>query len=340
MSNPGPWCAARTTPATRSDLSAQPQAAAQVVRIELPLPFELEAINIYSVPLDHGYLLIDCGMDTPASFAALEAGLQENGIAWTDIRIILLTHMHPDHIGLAGRIRELSAALVMMHQAEAEHLDSLEDEGRRLPYLHEAYRLAGVPVDLQTRIDKSFAFLRASLHTIVPDRLLQGGEQIESAIGPLTVIPTPGHSPGHVCLYAATSKLFFSGDHILNSITPNISWHPERDSLGDYLASLERIAEFDIDRVMPSHGEPFSGHREWIRDTTAHHAERCDQIVTAIAAGAQTADAMVARIWRRTLAPIHYHFAVFEVLAHLEYMKRRGRVQASVQDGTLLWQTG
>ncbi len=308
-----------------------------VHRIELPLPFELEAINLYLVRLESGWLLIDCGMDTPQSFAALQAGLDQIGVAWPDIRLILLTHMHPDHIGLTHRVKELSGASVMMHEAEAEHLDSLEDESRRLPYLHAAYALGGVPTDLQDRMDQHFAFLRKSLHDVTPDRLLRGDEQLPSAIGPLTVIPTPGHSPGHVCLYAAERKMLFSGDHILNSITPNISWHPGTDALGDYMESLEKVGRLDVDEIFPAHGDPFSGLREWISDTMAHHATRCEKIVEAIDGGAETVHAMVRKLWKRELEPVHHHFAVFEILAHLEHMQRRGRVVGVESDGAMRW---
>jgi glyoxylase-like metal-dependent hydrolase (beta-lactamase superfamily II) len=318
-------------------VSAPHAGIAGIHRIELPLPFELERINLYVVALDRGYLLIDCGMDTPQSLAALEGGLGEIGIGWCDLRIVLLTHMHPDHIGLSQRLRELSGAEFLMHEAEAEHLDSLEDEGRRLPYLHAAYSLGGVPAEMQARMDEAFSFLRQSLHSVTPDRLLKGGERLPSAIGPLTVLLTPGHSPGHVCLYAEESKTLFSGDHILNEITPNIAWHPERDALGDYLASLERIGELEIDRIFPAHGEPFSGHRKWIHETAAHHQERCGLIVAAAADGARTADEMVRRLWTRRLDPIHHHFAVFEVMAHLEYMRRRGRMEGMEREGGMEW---
>ena len=311
---------------------------AGVHRIELPLPFELESINLYLVQLDRGYLLIDCGMDTPESFAALEAGMARAGVDWRSIGVVLLTHMHPDHIGLAPRIRELSGAELLMHAAEAEHLDSLEDEDRRMPYLHAGYRRAGVPDDLQLRMDRHFAFIRKSLHAIAPDRLLRGGERMESAIGPLEIVATPGHSPGHVCLYAPEARLIFSGDHILNEITPNISWHPEHDTLGDYLTSLESVARLDIDRVFPAHGEPFSGHREWVRETAEHHEKRCDQIAEAVANGHSTAHEIVAQIWPRRLDPIHHHFAVFEVMAHLEYMRRRERLHALEDRGAIEWQ--
>jgi glyoxylase-like metal-dependent hydrolase (beta-lactamase superfamily II) len=150
--------------ATRSEVSIHEELIAGVHRIELPLPFELEAINLYLVRLDDGYLLIDCGLNTPQSFAALEAGLRNAGAAWSDIRVIVLTHMHPDHMGLTSRVRELSGATVLMHETEAEHLDSLEDEGARLPYLHAAYNRGGVPADLQLKMDHHFASMRKNLH--------------------------------------------------------------------------------------------------------------------------------------------------------------------------------
>ena len=299
-----------------------------VHRIELPLPFELEAINLYLVKGPDGYLLIDCGLDTPQSFDALNTAMGEAGVDWSAIRTLVLTHMHPDHIGLTNRVRELSGATVVMHETEAEHLDSLEDEGRRLPYLHSTYTRGGVPLEMQSRMDEHFAFVRKSLHHIRPDRLLADGEQIHSAIGALSVIFTPGHSPGHICLHSPEQRVLFSGDHILNEITPNISWHPGSDALGDYLSSLQKVGRLEVDHIYPAHGAPFSGHREWIRDTADHHAERCDQIIAAIRDGAHTAHEMVGRLWTRKLDPIHHHFAVFEVLAHLEYMQRRGRVHA------------
>lgn len=307
-----------------------------VHRIELPLPIELESINVYLVRLDNGYLLVDCGMNTADSFASFESSLSEVGIQWTDIRLLVLTHMHPDHIGLTNRVRALSGATVVMHEAEAEHLDSVEDENLRLPYLHAAYTRGGVPIELQSRMDSHFAFLRKNLQNIKPDKLLRDGERIETAIGPLIVVTTPGHSPGHICLYSPDCRILFSGDHILDQITPNISWHPGSDALGDYLDSLDRVGRLDVEHIYPSHGSPFTGHREWIRETAEHHRQRCDEIIAAIEKGATTAHEMVGHLWPRPLDPIHHHFAVFEILAHVEYMERRGRVRTvESSDGAL-----
>src|SRR5579885_1336555 len=150
-------------PATPSEVRIHEEIIPGVHRIELPLPFELEAINVYLVQLENGFMLIDCGLDTAESVAAVQQGLAAARVTWTDIRLLLLTHMHPDHIGLTNRVRERSGATVLMHEAEAEHLDSLEDENQRLPYLHAAYTRGGVPAEMQSRMDQHFAFLRRNL---------------------------------------------------------------------------------------------------------------------------------------------------------------------------------
>jgi len=124
---------------------------------------------------------------------------------------------------------------------------------------------------------------------------------------------------------------------MLELISPNIGWHPERDPLSEYLNSLQELAELEIDLILPSHGAPFSGHREWIRRTIEHHEERCNRILSLLAGAPKTAATLVEQLWDRPLEPFHYRFAVFEVLAHLEYLERQNRVTQREQDGVALW---
>jgi glyoxylase-like metal-dependent hydrolase (beta-lactamase superfamily II) len=309
----------------------------QVLKLALPLPFELESVNVYLVALDEGYLLIDCGMNTEPAFETLSAALAVRGIRWQDIRQILLTHMHPDHMGMSARLLNLTGAELSMHEAEARHLRSITEGGQRIPWLDEVYRHAGVPKDLEDKMEAHFLGIRKNFHELSPNRLFAGGETVSTALGPFEVLWTSGHSPGHICLYSRERKLLFSGDQIIEYITPNIAWMPGRDMLGEFLESLDRLALLDVDLILPGHDDPFSGHRVWIAETAGHHRERCDEILGLVRQTPRTANQMVAELWRRTLSPINHHFAIFEVLAHLEHMHRQGRVRPTEQNGALEW---
>lgn len=305
--------------------------------IRLPLPFELNHVQVGLVRVDDGYLLIDTGMDTEESFQAFSAALESLGVAWPEIRQVLVTHMHPDHIGLLGRVLSLTGAKLLMHAAEVEHLNTMVDAGRP-PWIDEGLKLAGSPHSMSVAIHHTLAHLRDALHRVQPDMLLHGGEEIATSLGPARVVWTPGHTVGHVCLYWPEQRLLYSGDHLIEKITPNIGWLPERDCLAEYLNSLERLLAYDVDLILPSHGDPFRGHAAWIQKTMAHHQERCGRLRGALEVQARNAHHMVPVLWDRHLSPFHYHFALFEVLAHLEYMRRCGQIGAeSGADGAVMW---
>jgi len=311
-----------------------------VFLIVLPLPFALGSINVYLVRLTDGYLLVDCGMDTDPCFEALWLAVAERGVAWHDIRKILLTHVHPDHMGLAPRLLKLTGAKLLLHARDAEYLDQLAQSEQYRGWAGEVLRRSGVPADLIAQIDAGAHEIHKNFQPLEPEVLLNGGEKIHSAAGQLEVLWTPGHSPGHVCLYGRDKRVLFSGDQMLELISPNIGWHPERDPLGEYLNSLRELASLEIDLILPSHGAPFSGHREWIQRTIEHHEQRCARILALLGGATQTASALVNQLCDRPLEPFHYRFAVFEVLAHLEYLERQEKVKRRESDGVESWLPG
>lgn len=307
-----------------------------VTTITLPMPWELESVNVHLIELDQGFLLVDSGIATEECFDALESALEERRVKWTDIRMLCLTHLHPDHIGLSWKILKLSGARLLMHRAEAEYLALVAREARA-PFFAQAMLLAGVPEDLQGRMDHALRDIRRHFREHSPDWLLEGGEHIAIRGGTLEVLWTPGHSPGHICLYSPEHRYLISGDHLLQFITPNIGWHPDTDMLAQYLDSLARLEPFDVDLVVPSHGRAFQGHRERIAETARHHEERCGEILKHVTRDPLTAQELVKLMWPRGLTPFHHHFAVFEVLAHLEYLERRGRVIWEARNGGARW---
>ena len=318
-------------------VDAPREVLAGVHLIQLPLPLSLGLINVYLVRLSEGYLLIDCGMDTDTCFHALERAMEVAGVRWQDIREILLTHIHPDHMGLAPRVLQLTGASLWLHEHDAEFLGKLTQFERYQEWTEEVLRQAGVKADLIAQIAHVSEDIRKSFHALEPDRLLKGGEKIPTMAGELEVIWTPGHSPGHVCLYGRDRRVLFSGDQMLEDISPNIGWHEDRDPLGEFLTSLDALARLEIELILPSHGAPFSGHRNWIRKTIDHHADRCARILRLLGGEPKSAAELANQLWERPFTPFHYRFAVFEVLAHLEYLERQGKVAQEAREGIQRW---
>ena len=305
--------------------------------IELPLPFSLGLINVYLIDTGDGRLLVDTGMDTEPCLQALESALEGLGAGWADIRQVLLTHIHPDHMGLALKALERSGGRLLLHREDEALLAEIADREGYAEVQARVLRSADVPEPLINGIGQSVREVHRSFHRLHADVALSGGECIPTRHGPLEVISTPGHTPGHVCLYDRGRRILVSGDHILEHISPNIGWQAGRDALGEYLDSLDRVASLDVDVILPSHGSPVSGHREWVARTKQHHRERCEAILAGLSGAPRPANHLVPLLWPRHLSPFHHRFAVFELLAHLEYLARRGRCRAEFKNGLTLW---
>jgi glyoxylase-like metal-dependent hydrolase (beta-lactamase superfamily II) len=294
-----------------------------VYQLKVPLPFAMESLNAWLVDSGDGWVLIDCGMHTAAAWNALQREVAATGVAWRDIRTLLITHMHPDHVGLAIQVKQVSDAAVAMHRSDAKLLQEFGNPERAEYWNRTALDWAGSPPGLIGPVNAAFHLLTVKFPDLTPDRLLEGSE----LFGRLEAILTPGHSPGHLCFLDRERKMLFSGDHILETTSPNIGWLPDQNPLADYLKSLDEISRLDIEFVLPGHGDPLSGHREWVQRTTAHHVERLARIHQIAARQPATAHDIVRQLWERTLDAIHYRFAVFEVLAHLVDLRSQGLLQ-------------
>ncbi|GGM45244.1 MBL fold metallo-hydrolase [Dactylosporangium sucinum] len=302
--------------------------------IPVPIPDNPLRYTLCYVFLDDtGAVVVDPGWDTGEGRAALTAGLRAAGAGLGDVGGVVVTHVHPDHHGLSGWLRERSGAWVGMHPAEAQTLpgrvwrDRGPDTDRAWLVRHgvPAADTAGLAVT-EERIDDMLAMAE-------PDRAIEDGDLLPLARHEVRAVWTPGHTPGHLCLHEAGAGILLTGDHLLPRISPNIGVHAgtDGDPLGAYLASLEHVAKFAADEALPAHEYRFRDLDHRAADLVRHHDERGEEILRAIDdLGPATAWDIAARLtWSRgwpALRGMLRRMALAETLAHLHHLAATGAV--------------
>ncbi len=318
-----------------------------VHKIRVPLTGSpLGWVNSYVIKADDGFVLVDCGWDMPDALEALRKGLDDLGIRLEDLRTLVITHNHPDHYGLAGRLVKLASCGLLMHRLDAVHIESRYVDMASLEAEMESWlRIHGAPKDELMAMVKGSEMILKLINVAKPDIEVSGGETIAAGDAEWEVIWTPGHSVGHICLYERTKKAFLSGDHILNPISPSVGLHAQSmgNPLSDYLSSLHAIRELDVETVLPAHGDEFPGFRERIDELMAHHEERLQEICDILARlGGRTAyEAASGMTWNlegrfEDWPPFMRRLATTEALAHLELLVSRGTVSRSIGEGGIV----
>ncbi|MEV0963151.1 MULTISPECIES: MBL fold metallo-hydrolase [unclassified Streptomyces] len=319
------------------------------------------AVPIPDNPLGHtlvhvldtgrGPVLVDTGWDDPASWAALSDGLAGLGLTVADVHGVVVTHHHPDHHGLSGRVREESGAWIAMHAADIAVVRRTRDArpGSWLAYLTGKLAAAGAPEEhlaplLAARESGRMRTL-PGLRAALPDREIAPGELLDLAGRRLRAVWTPGHTPGHVCLHLEEDHpanlpgrgRLFSGDHLLPGISPHIGLYEDPDDatvtdpLGDYLDSLERVGRLGAAEVLPAHQHPFTDAPARVRELLAHHEERLTGLLALLAAPLTPWQLAERMEWNRPWEEIPYGsrtIAVSEAEAHLRHLVKRGRAEA------------
>jgi glyoxylase-like metal-dependent hydrolase (beta-lactamase superfamily II) len=305
-------------------------------------------INTYLIDDKKGFTIVDPGWNTDEAFSTLHNALIKSGHDFQSIKQIIITHVHPDHYGMSGRVRELSGATIAMHHIEKDFIEPRYVKMEPLLYQTDRLLVAnGVPEgEMEELRDASLDVLNFVVPA-QPDTILHNGDTVTAGVFKFKVIWTPGHSSGHICLYDADKKLLISGDHILPRITPNVSVNPQsiENPLGRYLQSLEEIKQLDIDLTLPGHDSPFHNLNIRINEIAHHHAVRNQEILGVIAVSPRSAYQVARNIpwganggkWE-TLPPFHKRMAVFETLAHLEMMAAESRVDVLPKKGIVHFQ--
>ena len=304
-----------------------------VLWLRIPLPMELNHINVWLLEDGDGWLLVDTGM---AEAVCRDAWLQldEHVLGGRPIKRLFVTHDHPDHMGLAPWLFERHGAAVWMaeyaHRSSGEFLrtDPEALAARIRSFLH----LHGVEVPpgaAAARGDHRAWYGGWPPLAHAP----ADGDVIEAGRGRWRIIETAGHCRGHLCLYDADRRLLISGDQVLPTISPNVSVlssAPEADPLREFLESIERLRACAPDTlVLPSHGRPFRRLHARLDDLQAHHLQQLDALRVRCREP-QTAFEVLPVMFRRVPRGFHRLLAVGEAVAHLNYLCGRGDLERRV----------
>jgi glyoxylase-like metal-dependent hydrolase (beta-lactamase superfamily II) len=313
----------------------------------IPIPMLSSPIRytlIYALAGTESLVLVDAGWESDEGWEALVAGLDTLGASVADVRGVLGTHHHLDHVGLARRVVEASGAWFGMHPDDADFLAAPEycdpptaqradrDWMRRLGATSDEIRQV---MDARAATwERRRQVARADVHVGHGDLLPASGHRVRA-------LHVPGHTPGQLCLVAEGAGLLFSGDHLLPRISPNVSaYHrADKDALGDFLGSLERVRSVGDLEVLPAHEWRFRGVADRADQILAHHQTRLGELVAVVRRSpGLTAWQIAAELtWSRSWDQYDGFLllsAVNETMAHLMHLVRTGSVRLVEEHAT------
>lgn len=226
-----------------------------------------------------GIHLIDAGFDTDDNWRALENAITSIGSGMSDVKSVTVTHQHIDHLGLAGRIRQASGALVQLHSEEARALARVPSPVQDAASL--AARLDEWDVPLDRRAEMAGVAAPPRVEPAIPvDTVLEDGDRLDIPGFDVLAMHIPGHTTGHLCLREDFRALLFTGDHLLPTMYPGLGLGgtSSRNPIADYLAGLDLVAAFPDHEVLPGHGYRFMGVAARADQTRQHHLVRSREV--------------------------------------------------------------
>jgi glyoxylase-like metal-dependent hydrolase (beta-lactamase superfamily II) len=314
-------------------------------KIEIPLPRNpLRALNSYVIKGDGRSLIIDTGMNREECLEPMLQSLRELNVD-LDNTDFFITHLHADHLGQVGKLKTDSSRIYFSEVEAAVIAPEQKDPEERRRESFDFYVSHGFPEEELKAAIQNHPGFRYSPKRQITFTTLREGDTVEVGDYAFTCILTPGHSPGHMCLYESNKKILVSGDHILFDITPNITTWPQlENSLKSYLDSLDKVSTLDVDLILPGHRNLMNDLRGRINELKEHHKNRLDEVVVALKSGDKTSWEMASHItwdidfrsWEDFPA-VQKWFALGETIAHLVYLVADGTITKNDVNGRIIY---
>ena len=313
-----------------------------IYRHEIPLPKNpLKALSCYIIKSEEKNLIIDLGFNKQECQDSLEEALKELEIDLAKTEVII-THLHSDHCGLAAEMYKKGVKIIAGRK-EREYLYKMADNSYWESL--ESYKvLFGFGKDFMS-FERHPGYRYSYRETIEIDPLDEG-DIIEIAGYKFEVIDLPGHTPGQIGLYEKDHKILFSGDHVLDDITPNVAfWNYEEDMLAIYFESLRRVQAMDVKKIFTSHRNSDFNHRERIDELIGHHLLRLEEILEILIGGPYNIEYVASKMewdivtesWDTFPKPQKW-FAAKEAMSHLEHLVHTGKVERSFKEEVVYYE--
>jgi glyoxylase-like metal-dependent hydrolase (beta-lactamase superfamily II) len=309
-------------------------------RLRLPLPWPgVPHGNAWAIASGDGIVLFDTGIGGEGRFANLEQALRQSGFELVDIQLLVCTHSHADHYGLAGPIKEVSGCELWIHPAWEHVRAFVEDPEAALQRRIEVARQSGVPpAGLEEYAERSRSQGPTIDALVPPDRELVPGVRVETDLGSWDVYETPGHAPSHVCLHQPERRLLLSGDHLLGRVSLFYDYGHTPDPVGEYLGGLKEIEPLGTDLCLPGHGRPFRDVPARIEATRAGVLEQRDGIRGALSDQPKQAFEIVSDLVEgEELSPAMAAWGLQIALAYLDHLALKGEAVRAEDGDAVVW---